>query len=284
MKKLIAALTIMIVVLGLNNTSVRSESKENKEKFYITNTYVNDSNSTIVEFNDGSITVCNYENKLYEFYHVDLGDWGLKVNNKQQLINVIKTYMENKYKMNEKEINNSTIFKDKNLVNEVEIKENNKQEKLNVVEKEIKNSNNVIENTEVKNEKQKTNNKVKNNDQLVEQTKENKEMQVNEEPEVNEPKLNHQVNSLNDFNDKFKDYNITNSYEVNGFYSLNNDKNETLMYDSNIDMFYHVDSNHNTVDYESIEDFKNYLDDNKVENNDPDVENENNVNIEQNNI
>lgn len=241
MKKIITILTIMIFMIGINNTSIKAEPKENKEKFYITNTYVNNSDSTIVEFNDGSTTVCNYENNLYEFYHVDLGDWGLKVNNKQELINVLKTYMENKYKMNEKEINNSDIFKNKNLVSDEEIKENNKKhEQIKVVEKDVnKNTKKENQNTEVKKESQKQTNTY--------------------EKIENENKLNHQVKSLNDFKNQFSKFGVVNSNQSSNKYNITLSDGLEIIYLIDIDMFYVYNINGNIKEFECMNDTKDYL-------------------------
>lgn len=68
-----------------------------EQQFEIVDTFVNDSGSTIIDFSDGSSVVVNHEQGLYEFTVAELGDWEIKVNNINELNQVISTYMNNKY-------------------------------------------------------------------------------------------------------------------------------------------------------------------------------------------
>ena len=73
----------------------------NSNNFRIVNEYKTPSNNIVVEFNDGSSYVINKKNNLYEFYPAELGDWSITANNKKELENIIKTYMEYKYNIDD---------------------------------------------------------------------------------------------------------------------------------------------------------------------------------------
>ena len=135
MKKLIYTLTIILFCGALaiannkinklenqienmnnNNTVVQVATVEKVEKeFKIINTYVNKSNNNIIEFNDNSYVVINQDKNVYEFYSSECGDYEIKASNQTELINIIKTYMINKYNMNDLEVKNHSIFNNKNL-------------------------------------------------------------------------------------------------------------------------------------------------------------------------
>ena len=118
MKKIINIIA-MILIIGaaaiVTNTN-KLDNELNKDDFKIIDTYVTDSNSTVIEFNDNSYAVINYSKDIYEFIPCELGDWEVKVNNKDELIMVIKSYMSYKYNMHDAEIENDEIFKNGNLM------------------------------------------------------------------------------------------------------------------------------------------------------------------------
>ena len=130
MKKLINTITIILFCAALaiannkinklenqiksinNNTVVQAAAVEEVEKeFKIVNTYLNKSNNNIIEFNDNSYVIINHNNNIYEFYAAECGDYEIKASNQIELINIIKTYMINKYNMLESEVNQNDIFK-----------------------------------------------------------------------------------------------------------------------------------------------------------------------------
>lgn len=135
MKKLIYTLTIILFCGALaiannkinklenqienmnnNNTVVQVATVEKVEKeFKIINTYVNKSNNNIIEFNDNSYVVINQDKNVYEFYSSECGDYEIKASNQTELINIIKTYMINKYNMNDLKVEKHDIFKNVNL-------------------------------------------------------------------------------------------------------------------------------------------------------------------------
>ena len=136
MKKLIYAITIILFCGALaiannkinklenqienmnnnNNTVVQVATVEKVEKeFKIINTYVNKSNNNIIEFNDNSYIVINHDENIYEFYAAECGDWEIQASNQTELINIIKTYMINKYNMNDLKVEKHDIFKNVNL-------------------------------------------------------------------------------------------------------------------------------------------------------------------------
>ena len=130
MKRLINIITIIFCCLALvitsNNKSVAQvPTGEGVEKeFKIINTYINNSNSNIIEFNDNSYLVINHNKNIYEFYATECGDYGIKAQDTKELTNIIKTYMLNKYNMNESELDKDNIFKNDILVS-AEGKESN---------------------------------------------------------------------------------------------------------------------------------------------------------------
>lgn len=173
MKKLINTITIILFCGALaiannkinklenqiesinNNTVVQAAAVEEvKKDFKIVDTYVNKSNNNIIEFNDNSYVVINHNKNIYEFYAAECGDYEIKASNQIELINIIKTYMINKYNMLESEVNQNDIFKNDILAyTPVEAeKENTKpiaatqknKKVVNVVKKET--NNNTIKN------------------------------------------------------------------------------------------------------------------------------------------
>ena len=114
MKKFINIITITLFILTIsiitNNKSVAQVPTVEKE-FKIVNTYINNSNSNIIEFNDNSYVVINKDKNIYEFYAVECGDYEIKAEDLEQLTNIIKTYMLNKYDFLESEVNKCNIFK-----------------------------------------------------------------------------------------------------------------------------------------------------------------------------
>ena len=129
MKRFINIITIILFILTIsiiNNKSVEEVAAvEGVEKeFKIINTYINNSNSNIIEFNDNSYLVINHNKNIYEFYATECGDYGIKAQDTKELTNIIKTYMLNKYNMNESELDKDNIFKNDILVS-AEGKESN---------------------------------------------------------------------------------------------------------------------------------------------------------------
>ena len=129
MKRFANIITItlfILTILIINNKSVEEVAAvEGVEKeFKIVNTYINNSNSNIVEFNDNSYVVINKEKNIYEFTPSECGDYEIQASNQIELINIIKTYMFNKYNMLESEVNQNDIFKNDILVS-AEGKESN---------------------------------------------------------------------------------------------------------------------------------------------------------------
>ena len=135
MKKLIYTITIILFCGALaiaNNKTNKLENQiksmnskevvqaaaveEVKKDFKIINTYVNKSNNNIIEFNDNSYVIINHNNNIYEFYAAECGDYEIKAINHIELINIIKTYMINKYNMDDLEVENHNIFKNNNLI------------------------------------------------------------------------------------------------------------------------------------------------------------------------
>ena len=123
MKRFINIITItlfILTILIINNKSVAQvPTVEGVEKeFKIVNTYINKSNNNIIEFNDNSYLVINHNKNIYEFYATECGDYGIKAQETKELTNIIKTYMINKYNMNESEIDKDNIFKNDILASE----------------------------------------------------------------------------------------------------------------------------------------------------------------------
>ena len=129
MKKLIYTITIILFcgALAIANNKINKlenqiESMNSKEvvqaaaveevekEFKIVNTYINKSNNNIIEFNDNGYIVINHNKNIYEFYAAECGDYEIKASNQIELINIIKTYMINKYNMNDLEVENNSIF------------------------------------------------------------------------------------------------------------------------------------------------------------------------------
>ena len=127
MKKLIYIVMITLfcgaLVITSNKTN-QSAAQEVEKEFKIVNTYVNKSNNNIIEFNDNSYIVINHNKNIYEFYAAECGDYEIKAEDLEQLTNIIKTYMLNKYDFLESEVNKCNIFKNDILVSE-EGKESN---------------------------------------------------------------------------------------------------------------------------------------------------------------
>ena len=127
MKRFANIITITLFILTIsiitNNKSVAQVPTVEKE-FKIVNTYINKSNSNIIEFNDNSYVVINHDKNIYEFYAAECGDYEIKAEDLEQLTNIIKTYMINKYDISESELEKDNIFKNDILVSE-EGKESN---------------------------------------------------------------------------------------------------------------------------------------------------------------
>lgn len=123
MKKIIYIVMIILfcgaLVITSNKTNQSAVQEVGKE-FKIINTYVNKSNSNIIEFNDNSYAVINKDKNIYEFYAAECGDYEIQASNQIELINIIKTYMFNKYNMLESEVNQNDIFKNDILASEGE--------------------------------------------------------------------------------------------------------------------------------------------------------------------
>lgn len=99
-----------------NKEVVQAAAVEEVEKeFKIVNTYINKSDNNIIEFNDNSYVIINHDKNIYEFYAAECGDYEIPASNHSELINIIKTYMINKYNMNDLEVENHSIFNNKNL-------------------------------------------------------------------------------------------------------------------------------------------------------------------------
>ena len=100
MKKLIDIVMITLfcgaLVITSNKTN-QSAAQEVEKEFKIVNTYINKSNNNIIEFNDNSYAVINKDKNIYEFYAAECGDYEIKAEDLEQLTNIIKTYMFNKY-------------------------------------------------------------------------------------------------------------------------------------------------------------------------------------------
>lgn len=130
MKKLIYTITIILfcgaLAIANNKTNklenqiesinskevVQASAVEKVEKeFKIVNTYINKSNNNIIEFNDNSYVVINQDKNIYEFYAAETGDYEVEARDQIELINIIKTYMVNKYNMDDLEVENNSIFK-----------------------------------------------------------------------------------------------------------------------------------------------------------------------------
>ena len=112
MKKIIYIVMITLfcgaLVITSNKTN-QSAAQEVEKEFKIINTYINNSNSNIIEFNDNSYAVINKDKNIYEFYAVETGDYEIKAEDLEQLTNIIKTYMLNKYDFSESEVNKDNI-------------------------------------------------------------------------------------------------------------------------------------------------------------------------------
>ena len=121
MKRLINIVMITLfcgaLVITSNKTN-QSAVQEVRKEFKIINTYVNKSNSNIIEFNDNSYAVINKDKNIYEFTPSECGDYEIKAEDLEQLTNIIKTYMINKYNVDESEIDKDNIFKNDILVSE----------------------------------------------------------------------------------------------------------------------------------------------------------------------
>ena len=127
MKKIIYIVMINLFCVALvitSNKTNQSAVQGVEKEFKIVNTYVNKSNSNIIEFNDNSYAVINKDKNIYEFYAAECGDYEIKAEDLEQLTNIIKTYMLNKYDFLESEVNKCNIFKNDILVS-AEGKESN---------------------------------------------------------------------------------------------------------------------------------------------------------------
>lgn len=129
MKRFANIITITLFILTIsiiNNKSVEEVAAvEGVEKeFKIINTYINNSNSNIIEFNDNSYVVINKEKNIYEFTPSECGDYEIKARDQKELKNILITYMINKYNLSESEVNKDNIFKN-DILASAEGKENN---------------------------------------------------------------------------------------------------------------------------------------------------------------
>ena len=173
MKKLIYTITIILfcgaLAIANNKTNklenqiesinskevVQASAVEKVEKeVKIVNTYINKSNNNIIEFNDNSYVVINQDKNIYEFYAAETGDYEVEARDQIELINIIKTYMVNKYNMDDLEVENNSIFKndilaytpveaEKENIKPIAATQENKKV-INVVKEET--NNNIIKN------------------------------------------------------------------------------------------------------------------------------------------
>lgn len=165
------------VVKALEVSAVEGVEKE----FKIVNTYINKSNNNIIEFNDNSYLVINHNKNIYEFYATECGDYGIKAQDTKELTNIIKTYMLNKYNMNESELDKDNIFKNDILNYEPQAKDQNTiaetQENKKVVKSVKKEINNTIKNESIKEIEETTEqtNTIEEPTTAIEEQEENKE-------------------------------------------------------------------------------------------------------------
>ena len=115
-----AAIAVTALTAAHNTIKAEEPTKEIikeeiKEEFNIYNTYVNNSGSTIIEFTDGSYAVINVPKNYYEFYPVELFDYEVVGQDREQLHNIIKSYMMGKYNLTLEEVDSHEIFTNKNL-------------------------------------------------------------------------------------------------------------------------------------------------------------------------
>lgn len=141
MKRLINIITIILFCGALAIANNKTNKLENQIKsinskevvqaaavekeFKIVNTYVNKSNNNIIEFNDNSYIVINHDKNIYEFYAAECGDYEIQASNQIELINIIKTYMVNKYNMDDLEVENNSIFKNNILAYTPDVEKEN---------------------------------------------------------------------------------------------------------------------------------------------------------------
>ena len=127
MKKIVSIIVIILIfgALAITNNKINKLENQNKnnevlevaatqevkKEFKIVDTYITESGNTVIEFNDKTSVVINQDKNIFEFYPIECGDWEIKVNNHDNLINVIKSYMNNKYDMTYQEVENNSIFK-----------------------------------------------------------------------------------------------------------------------------------------------------------------------------
>ena len=139
MKKLVSTIIIVLIVGALAIMS----NKETKEEFKIINTYVTESGNTVIDFSDNSAVVINHDKGIYEFYTPECGDWELAVSNHEELISVVKTYMINKYDI--QDIDSHKVFKNVNLVGYIDIQEEQINYNSDLYAKYLEYKSNLIE-------------------------------------------------------------------------------------------------------------------------------------------
>lgn len=85
MKKIIASLLVGVII-GITLTNAKSQIVEVKS--------YSENGNIIKEYSDNSVMIMNEDKDVFTFYPSNLSDWGIEVNNKEELNNVVSTYLE----------------------------------------------------------------------------------------------------------------------------------------------------------------------------------------------
>ncbi len=82
------------VSLTIKGYTTYATNNNNTKEFYVTSDTTNNDGKRLIEFNDGSWCVINEKDDTYIFQPFELGDWDYKLDNIQELENIIKTYYD----------------------------------------------------------------------------------------------------------------------------------------------------------------------------------------------
>lgn len=82
------------VSLTIKGYTTYATNNNNTKEFYVTSDTTNNKGKRLIEFNDGSWCVINEKEDTYIFQPYQLGDWDYKLDNIQELENIIKTYYD----------------------------------------------------------------------------------------------------------------------------------------------------------------------------------------------
>lgn len=109
---------LLIVFLLISNNSINAENTKDimiEFNFKIHNKEIQENGDILFHFNDGIVISFNHISNKYNFYQSST-NLNISLNTYDDLVNILKIHMYNKYNMSNDEIAKSNIFNDLNKI------------------------------------------------------------------------------------------------------------------------------------------------------------------------